>query len=167
MKVSAIILSPLALDDWPGSDSPWWLLLQRPMEHPRLYRGGGSTGGLRPLVSCLSYMSESHIWMSKQSLNPLYLINVLASCSHPSGLFHCKYWYACSSFPFVFICGWCPRGIDQQQCDGVKKKNPPLLEHVQPLNVQRSSCETMWTNVKKYFFSYGAVLMSVSAFLQE
>lgn len=58
---SNYFLSCIVVDDWPGFDSPWWLLLQRFMEHPRLYRRGGSAGGFRPLVSCLIYLSESHI----------------------------------------------------------------------------------------------------------
>ncbi len=47
----------LSLDDRPGSDPPRWVLLQRPMEHPRLHRRGGSAGGLRPLVSRMIYFN--------------------------------------------------------------------------------------------------------------
>lgn len=61
-------LSCLVLDDWPGSDSPRWLLLQRLVEHPGLHRRGGSAGGLRPLVSGLICLTEPHLNVFKSTV---------------------------------------------------------------------------------------------------
>lgn len=125
-------------DDWSGSDTPWRLLLQGPVEHPRLHRRGGSFDGLRPYVSLMICFNYSH--------GPIIHLNMRVStdftfqsgvlCFTTSSLLH---WLQCKHlFHFVYgiitvdihvplssfsLCGWCLCGNDQQQCDGVKAKN--------------------------------------------
>lgn len=50
----------LSSDDWPRSDPPWWLLLQRPVEHLRFHCCDGSTGGFRPHVSHVICFNSLH-----------------------------------------------------------------------------------------------------------
>lgn len=83
-----------SLDDSPGSDPPWRLLLQRSVEHLGLHRCGGSTGGLCPHVSHMIYSCTppeltSFVCMS---LRRLYFVIVLYEVRQESHKCKSPFW---------------------------------------------------------------------------